>query len=398
MTLTPLLDGPCGVCAARGFRAAGVAAGIKPAGGLDLALVVSDDPASAAGVFTTNRVAAAPVIVSMARVAGGVARGVVINSGCANAATGEQGLKDADAMADAAARAAGVPAGEMLVCSTGHIGSNLRMDAVRSGVVAAAAALGLDDEVAARAIMTTDTRPKRAAVAHGAGWRLGGMAKGAGMIAPNMATMLAVVTTDALVAPYDLRRALVGAVEPTFNRITVDGDQSTNDTVLAFANGRSGVAPGEQDLGAAMHAVCRSLAEQIVGDGEGATKLVRVRVRGAASEAEAHAAARTVAGSLLVKTALWGGDANWGRIAAALGRAGVDGDFEGLTIALGGVVVLNRGIPAGREAAGQARRGLTERDVTVECDLGVGSGSAEILTTDLSPEYVHLNAEYEGDA
>jgi glutamate N-acetyltransferase/amino-acid N-acetyltransferase len=397
VTLTPILEGVCGVCAARGFRAAGVAAGIKPAGGLDLALVVSDHPSTAAGVFTTNRVAAAPVIVSMARVAGGTARGVVINSGCANASTGEQGLKDADAMADAAAHAAGIPTSEMLVCSTGHIGSNLRMDAVHSGVVAATAALGRDDEVPARAIMTTDTRPKRAAVAHAAGWHLGGMAKGAGMIAPNMATMLAVVTTDALVAPYDLRRALVEAVESTFNRITVDGDQSTNDTVLVFANGRSGVAPGEQDLGAAIHAVCRSLAEQIVADGEGATKLIRVRVRGAVSAAEAQVAARTVADSLLVKTALWGGDANWGRVAAALGRAGVDGDFESLTIALGGVVVLNRGVAAGRDVVQQARRGLQEHDIAVECDLGVGSGAAEILTTDLSPEYVQLNADYEGD-
>ena len=395
MTLVPV---PKGVCAARGFRAAGVSAGIKPSGGLDLALVVSDGPAAAAGVFTTNRVAAAPVIVSMARVAGGRARGVVINSGCANACTGEQGLKDADAMADAAAFASGVPAGEMLVCSTGHIGSNLRMDAVQAGVGAAAAALGVDDELPARAIMTTDTRPKRAAVAHPAGWHLGGMAKGAGMISPNMATMLAVVTTDAAVDPYDLRAALAGAAEATFNRITVDGDQSTNDTVLAFANGRSGVAPPAGEVAAAMLAVCRSLAEQIVADGEGATKMVRVRVRGAAGPEEAHRAARTVAGSLLVKTALWGGDANWGRVAAALGRAGVEGDFDALTIALGGVTLLDRGVAPSRKAVERARRALADREVTVECDLGAGTGSAEMLTTDLSPEYVHLNAAYEGNA
>jgi glutamate N-acetyltransferase/amino-acid N-acetyltransferase len=394
VTLLPL---PKGVCAAQGFRAAGVEAGIKPAGGLDLALVVSDGPATASGVFTTNRVVAAPVIVSMGRVAGGRARGVVINSGCANACTGERGLADADAMADAAAAAAGIPAKEMLVCSTGHIGSTLRMDAVRSGVVAAASVLGADDEIAARAIMTTDTRPKRAAVEHPGGWRLGGMAKGAGMISPNMATMLAVVTTDALVDPGDLRLALKSAADASFNRITIDGDMSTNDTVLAFANGRSGVAPGPQELAAAMLAVCRSLAEQIVADGEGATRMVRVRVRGARDAEQAHRGARTVADSLLVKTALWGGDANWGRVAAALGRAGIDGRFEELTIGLGGVTVLDRGVAAGSEAVERARRALEDRDVVVDCDLGVGTGSAEVLTSDLSPEFVHLNAEYEGD-
>jgi glutamate N-acetyltransferase/amino-acid N-acetyltransferase len=374
-----------------------VAAGIKPAGGLDLALVVSDGPAAAAGVFTTNRMVAAPVLVSMGRVAGGRARGVVLNSGCANAATGERGLADADAMADAAAAAAGIPPGEMLVCSTGHIGSNLRMEAVRSGVVAAASALGSDDEPAARAIMTTDTRPKRAAVGHPAGWRLGGMAKGAGMISPNMATMLAVLTTDAEVGAGVLRTALRDAVEASFNRITVDGDMSTNDTVLAFANGRAGVAPADGELAAAMLAVCRSLAEQIVADGEGATKMVRVRVRGALDAEQAHRGARAVADSLLVKTALWGGDANWGRVAAALGRAGIEGRFEELTIGLGGVTVLDGGVPAGREAVERARRALEGRDVVVECDLGVGTGSSEVLTTDLSPEFVHLNAEYEGD-
>jgi glutamate N-acetyltransferase/amino-acid N-acetyltransferase len=374
-----------------------VAAGIKPSGGLDLALVVSEGPATAAGVFTTNRMVAAPVLVSMGRVAGGRARGVVLNSGCANAATGERGLADADAMADAAAAAVGIPPEEMLVCSTGHIGSTLRMDAVRSGVVAAAAALGTDDETAARAIMTTDTRPKRAAVEHPAGWRLGGMAKGAGMISPDMATMLAVVTTDAQVDAGALRGALVEAAGTSFNRITVDGDMSTNDTALAFANGRSGVAPAAGELAAAMAAVCRSLAEQIVADGEGATKLVRVRVRGALDAEQAHRGARAVADSLLVKTALWGGDANWGRVAAALGRAGIAGRFGELTIGLGGVRLLDAGLPAGREAVERARRALAGHDVVVECDLGVGTGSSEVLTTDLSPEFVHLNAEYEGD-
>jgi glutamate N-acetyltransferase/amino-acid N-acetyltransferase len=212
-----------------------------------------------------------------------------------------------------------------------------------------------------------------------------------------MATMLAVVTTDAAVDAGDLRLALLDSVETTFNRITIDGDMSTNDTVLAFANGRSGTAPDREELGAAMLAVCRSLAEQIVADGEGATKLVRVRVRGARDASEAHRAARAVAESLLVKTALWGADANWGRVAAALGRAGVEGDFESLTIALGGVTLLDHGVPAGMAPVQQARRALGGHDVAVDCDLGVGMGSAEVLTTDLSPEFVHLNAEYEGD-
>jgi glutamate N-acetyltransferase/amino-acid N-acetyltransferase len=272
------------------------------------------------------------------------------------------------------------------------------MAAVGHGVTALAEALGRDDEVVARAIMTTDTRPKRAAVEHAAGWRLGGMAKGAGMISPDMATMLAVVTTDARADAGDLAAALRAAAASTFNRITVDGDQSTNDTVLAFANGASGVSPAPGELAAALLAVCRSLAEQIVADGEGATRLVRIRVRGAADPGEAERAARTVADSLLVKTALWGGDANWGRVAAALGRAGVAGDFDHLGVSICGVLLLDRGVPEGEEAAARARTGLAQHDVVVECDLGIGRASAEVLTTDLSPGYVELNGEYEGPA
>lgn len=393
MSLAPLEGG---VCAPAGFRAAGVAAGIKRSGALDLALVVSDHPAAAAGVFTTNRAAAAPVRVSRGRVASGRARAVVLNAGCANAMTGKRGLQDAGEMAGEAAAHLGLRPEDVLVCSTGLIGSYLPMDRVRAGIAAAAGALGPDDLPAATAIMTTDTRPKRAAVAHASGFRVGGMAKGAGMIAPDMATMLAVLTTDGAAGPAALRTALAGAADRTFNAVTIDGDTSTNDAVLLLANGASGVTPPPEALATAVEAVCRSLAEAIAADGEGATKLVRVRVRGAATPGEARRAARTVAESLLVKTALYGGDANWGRVAAAIGRAGVEADFDRLTIAICGVAVLDAGVPASGEALARARAALHGSEADVVCDLMAGAASAEVLTTDLSPEYVLLNAAYEG--
>jgi len=384
-----------GVCAAAGFRAAGVAAGIKASGGKDLVLVVSDTPAAAAGTFTTHKACAAPVLVTRDRVRSGTSRGVVVNAGCANAATGRRGLEDAMTMASLAAAAVGAPAAQLLVCSTGKIGGYLPMDKVAAGITEAAAELGTDDEAAARAILTTDTRPKRAAVAHPDGWSLGGMAKGAGMIAPNMATMLAFLTTDAVVAPELLREALPAAVAATFNLITVDGDPSTNDTVLVFANGSSGVTPDGDDVAKALHNVCRRLAEAIVADGEGATKFVRVRVRGAATAGEARRAARTVADSLLVKTALFGSDANWGRVYAAVGKSEVALDFDALSIAMAGVTVFDRGFPVGDEAVRQAEQALKAREIAIDCDLGVGDGAAEILTTDLSRGYVDINAEYE---
>lgn len=384
------------VCAAKGFRAAGVAAGIKKSGGLDLALIVSDAAAWVAGTFTTNRAAAAPVRVSRSRIARGTARGVVVNSGCANACTGKRGYQDAVAMAKEAARAAGVEAEEMLVCSTGKIGVFLPMEAVRAGIAAAASSLSYDDEEAAAAIMTTDSRPKRAAIRHDRGWTVGGIAKGAGMIAPNMATMLAFITIDAVVAPTQLQEILSEVVGHTFNSITVDGDTSTNDTVLAFANGASGVTPDAGELSSAIERVCGSLAEQIVADGEGATKFVRVRVNGAAREEEARRAARAVAESLLVKTALYGGDPSWGRIVAALGYSNVEADLDRITISIAGHELIRMGEPAAAELHRQARTALEGAgQVTILCDLGAGPASAEILTTDLSPEYVRLNAEYE---
>ncbi|MDQ4148667.1 MAG: bifunctional glutamate N-acetyltransferase/amino-acid acetyltransferase ArgJ [Actinomycetota bacterium] len=392
MTLTPSSGG---VCAPGGFLASGVKAGIKPSGSPDLALIWSDGAAAVAGTFTTNRAAAAPVVVSRERVERGSGRAVVVNSGCANACTGRQGIDDAREMAAIAARSLQLDNEDVLVCSTGLIGSFLPMERLQAAIPRAAADLGTDDDPAAAAIMTTDTRPKKASVVSSAGWSFGGIAKGAGMISPKMATMLAFLTTDARVEPLDLRAALQDAVSQSFNLITVDGDTSTNDTVLAFANGASGVTPGREELAAALRIVCSDLARQIVADGEGATKTVRVVVRGAASKVEAGNAARTVAESLLVKTALFGQDPNWGRVAAALGRSGASADFGRLSISMAGVALMNKGVPPSSATAAEARKAMAARELTVECDLAVGSGEGEILTTDLSPEYVRFNAEYE---
>lgn len=384
------------MCAPAGFRASGVSAGIKKSGALDLALLVSDGPASVAGTFTTNKGAAAPVRVSRERVARGAARGVVANSGCANSFTGERGIGDAQAMSAEAAKLLEVSAEEMLVCSTGLIGSFLPMDKVKSGIASAFEKLSNDDDAVAGAIMTTDTRPKRSAVRHADGWSVGGIAKGAAMISPNMATMLAFITTDAAVATGPLHEALSQAVGVSFNSIVIDGDRSTNDTCLCFANGASGVEPSQADLVTALEIVCRSLAEQIVADGEGATKFIRVSVRGAATKGDAEKAARQIAESALVKTAMFGGDANWGRVAAAIGQSGVEADYNRLLISIGGFKLLSYGEPAGESALEEARAGLKEDpEPAIECELGVGGESAEIVTTDLSLEYVRLNAAYE---
>jgi glutamate N-acetyltransferase/amino-acid N-acetyltransferase len=393
--MSPFTGIPGAVCAATGFRAAGVAAGLKRSGGLDLALVVSDTPASAAGVFTGHRAAAAPVHVSRERLAGGVAQVIVVNAGCANAVTGARGRRDAEAMAAEAAAAIGVDPGLALVCSTGKIGNFLPMDRVSLGIAEAAGRLGTDDLSAADAILTTDTRRKTAALSHDAGWRLGGMAKGAGMISPDMATMLAFITTDAVVAPDVLQKALTAAVNDSFNAITVDGECSTNDTVLVLANGASGVTPSADDVAAALGSVCGSLARAIVADGEGATKFVRVSVKGARTPEEARRAARSVAESPLVKCALFGEDANWGRVAAALGKTDVGLDLDVLSIAMGGVTLFDRGQPVVGDAEARAHDGLTAHEISIDCDLAVGDASGEILTTDFSHGYVDINAEYE---
>lgn len=384
-----------GVCAAREFVASGISAGLKESGAPDLAVILSRRPATVAAVFTTNLAAAAPVVVSREHAGSGSARGVVINSGCANACTGPAGLEDARQMARAAAAGLGVAPEEMLVCSTGLIGSRLPMDRVLAGIGRACAGLGPDDTGASQAIMTTDTVAKKAALTHPDGWSLGGIAKGAGMIAPDMATMLAVLTTDARVPAPLLRSCLKRAADLSFNAISVDGDTSTNDSLMLFANGASGIQPAAEELSQALEQVCGSLARQIVKDGEGATKLVTVTVEGARTGAEAAIAARTVAGSLLVKTMLFGQDANWGRIAAAVGRAGVQVDMAKLTIDICGIRLLDASGPASPAEVERARAALHRPEVSIRCHLASGKGSAQMLTTDLTPRYVTFNAEYE---
>jgi len=391
-----------GITAPKGFRAAGVSCGIK-ARGLDFALIASDGPASAAAVFTTNRAQAAPVIVSRRNLssARGRAVAVAVNSGCANACTGAEGLQHAEAMAAQTAAALGCTPEEVLVASTGVIGVKLDMAKIARGIAAARAALSPSGAAdAARAIMTTDPFPKEAAaeiVAGGGTFRVGGIAKGSGMIEPNMATMLGFVTTDAAVAPPLLQRALKAAVDDTFNAISVDGECSTNDCVVVLANGASGVRIDDADcdvLIGALRAVCEPLAIGIVRGGEGATKLVTVRVLGAASREDARRAARAIANSPLVKTAIHGGDPNWGRLVAVAGRSGSDFVLDRAAVRIGPVELFSRGVPYD-ERAPEAAEYLKQPDVMVEVDLGTGgSAAAQMWTCDLSAEYVRINAEY----
>ncbi len=390
------------ITAPLGFRAAAVAAGIKP-DRLDLALIAADGPCHAAGVFTRNRAVAAPVLVSREHLASGYARAIVVNAGCANAATGVQGLRDAREMASATAAALGARPEEVLVASTGVIGVPLPMEKIRAGIAAAAGQLSrVGGESASRAILTTDTRPKTVevqAVIGGRGVVLGGMAKGAGMIAPDLATMLAFFTTDAALAPGLLRRALVEAVGESLNRITVDGDTSTNDTALILASGASGAPPIETESGdyhafrVALVSAARALAEAIVRDGEGVTRIAEVRVEGAGSSADADRVARTVAESPLVKTALHGGDPNWGRILAAAGRSGVEVDVSRVDIFLGGVQVAEGGAARSYDER-LAAAAMCEDPVRVRLDLHAGSESGWIWTSDLSRGYVEINAHY----
>jgi glutamate N-acetyltransferase/amino-acid N-acetyltransferase len=392
-----------GLCAPAGFEAAGVSCGIKASGALDLALVACAHPVSAAAVFTTNRATAAPVIVSREHLAasGGIARAVVINSGCANACTGASGLEVARLTAAEAARALGCGVEHVLVASTGVIGVALDPVTVARGVMAAASALrrdGHDD--AARAIMTTDPAPKAHAVRGmiaGRSFSVGGIAKGAGMIEPHMATMLACLTTDVTIDPTMLRRGLGEVCDETFNAITVDGECSTNDTVCVLASGAAGVTIDDESYPLfveALHAVCLALALAIVRGGEGATKLVTVRVTGAASRSDARVAARALANSLLVKTAVHGADPNWGRLVAVAGRAGTEFDLSRAQVRIGDTVLFADGRPFD-ERAGAAARHLRGRDILLGVDLGTrGRHSATVWTCDLSAEYVRINAEY----
>ena len=385
-----------GVTAPKGFVASAVHCGIRKKDRLDLALVRSLVPATGAGMFTVNRVLAAPVVVSKEHLELAQPQAIVANSGVANAATGPQGLHDARATAAAAAEALELEPEQVLILSTGVIGAQLPLDNVVAGVRDAAALLGADGgQAAAEAIMTTDTHPKQA-VAHGAGFTVGGMAKGSGMIHPNLATMLAVVTTDYPLEPGEALELLAPAVDTSFNAISVDGECSTNDTVVLLANGASGIertAASDEEFALCLRRVCGELARQIVADGEGATVLAEIAVRGAASLGEARAIAERVATSPLVKTALHGHDANWGRIAAAAGSAKFEGGFadldpERLTIVIDGVPVLVDGRPSGDEPV------LTNGRCTIELELGLGDGAATYLTTDLSYDYVRINAEY----
>ncbi|WP_409179735.1 bifunctional glutamate N-acetyltransferase/amino-acid acetyltransferase ArgJ [Amycolatopsis sp. VS8301801F10] len=378
----------------KGFRAAGVAAGIKASGALDLTLVVNDGPLDvAAGVFTRNVIKAAPVLWSQEVLKQQKLKAVVLNSGGANAATGPGGFQDTHATAEKVAEVLGTGAIEVAVCSTGLIGERLPMAAVLSGVDSAVKALDSSPEAALNAatgVMTTDTKPKQAFAQHESGWSVGGFAKGAGMLAPNLATMLSVLTTDAVADKETLDRALRAATHVTFDRLDVDGGTSTNDTVLVLASGASGVEPTEAELTELLTKVSHDLVLQLRADSEGATKDVDVTVKGAASEADAIVVARTIAEDNLVKTALFGSDPNWGRIAMALGRAPAHIDPETVSIAINGVTLFAGGTTAEDRSAAD----LSGRAIEVVVDLGVGSGEATIYTTDLSHAYVEENSAY----
>ncbi|BCL16987.1 bifunctional glutamate N-acetyltransferase/amino-acid acetyltransferase ArgJ [Micromonospora sagamiensis] len=386
------------VTAPRGFRASGVAAGLKTSGASDIALVVNDGPdATVAGVFTANRVKAAPVLWSQQVVRGGVVRAVVLNSGGANACTGPAGFQDTHATAEhtAAALTSASPrlrlgAGDVAVCSTGLIGERLPMPKLLTGVRAAIRGLSRDGgDDAAEAIMTTDTRPKTTVI-RGTGWTVGGMAKGAGMLAPAMATMLCVLTTDAVAGPDALDAALRAACRVTFDRVDSDGCMSTNDTVLLLASGASGIEPTEAELTAAVTAACHDLAQQLLADAEGATKQIAIEVVGAADSDDAVEVGRAVARNNLVKTALFGNDPNWGRILAAVGTTAAAFEPDGVDVAVNGVWVCR----GGAAAEDRSKVDLTGRDVTIRIDLHAGGDQATVWTNDLSHAYVHENSAY----
>ncbi|MGA5065091.1 bifunctional glutamate N-acetyltransferase/amino-acid acetyltransferase ArgJ [Streptomyces exfoliatus] len=379
------------VTAARGFLASGVSAGIKTSGDPDLALVVNRGPApAAAGVFTSNRIQAAPVRWSRQALARGTVTAVALNSGGANACTGPAGADDARTMAGQTALALGIAPEDVAVCSTGLIGVPLPMDRVTAGIALAAARLTSDGgRDAAVAIRTTDAVHKTA-VASRSGWTVGGMAKGAGMLAPGLATMLVVLTTDAVADAPLLDTALRAAVRTTFDRVDSDGCMSTNDTVLLLASGASGVTPSAADLTEAVHAVCLDLARQLIADAEGASKEIEIAVVGAASEDDAVTVGRSVARNNLLKCALHGEDPNWGRVLSAIGTTDAVFDPDRLDVAVNGVWVCRDG------AAGEPREkvDLTGRRVTITVDLRSGEASAEIWTNDLTAAYVHENSAY----
>ncbi len=387
-----------------GFRVAGVRCGVKERG-LDLALIACEGPAVAAGVFTRSTVVGAPVDLSRAHLRRGAVRGIVANAGVANVAMGARGVRDARAMADGAARALGCAPEEVLVASTGVIGEPLPMARIRRGIGDAGRALEPTGwPAAANAIMTTDTVPKlghRALRIGGRPVRIAGIAKGSGMIEPDMATMLAFLATDAAVARPFLRRALREAVDLSFNRVSVDGEGSTSDSVMLLAGGAAGHAPlrgpaspGAKAFRSALGELCEELARAIARDGEGATKLVTVVVGGAATAGEAERAARRIANSLLVKTAIFGGDPNWGRILQTVGAERVRLRLERAEVYLGGVPVFRRGVPATAAARRRAEAALRAPEIEIRVGLGAGRARARLWTCDLSYDYVRINAEY----
>lgn len=403
-----------GVASALGFKATGIHAGFrKNPGRLDMALVAADEPCACAGVFTQNVFCAAPVTVSREHLEGvshGMARAVIVNSGIANAATGERGLEAAREMARIAADGLGCTEGEVMVASTGVIGQHLPLEPFKTGVPEAVAALSREGgHDAACAIMTTDTHPKEAAISFqvdapdyaGCTFTVGGMAKGSGMIMPNMATMISVITTDAPIRDDVLHAALVRAVNVSFNKVTVDSDTSTNDTCLIFASGAA--APGAEPFApesaelaafeAALQAVCVNLARQMAADGEGATRLVTVNVTGAATDADADAAARTVANSPLVKTAITGHDANWGRIAGAVGRSGARFRQEDVSIDIMGLPVCRQGMTVPFDED-EALRRFEDPEIAIDIDLGAGDAKTTVWTCDFSHEYITINGDY----
>jgi len=391
-----------GITAPSGFLAGSIYCGVKEGNQSreDVALIYSETPAVAAGTFTTNLVKAAPVLVSMQHVKWAAVRAIVANSGNANACTGTEGLKAARAMCRAAAQALGIKEREVLVCSTGRIGVQLPVAKMEAAIAALPARMGAKGSLAvAKAIMTSDTHPKEAAASCEIGGktvRVGGIAKGAGMIDPNMATMLSFVTTDAVIAKGDLQKALRASVGQSFNRITVDGDMSTNDTVLALANGCAGNAPlrfgkpGFEIFQAALDKVTASLARMIVKDGEGVSRFVDLSVTGARTAKDARLVARAIANSMLVKCAWYGGDPNWGRIMDAAGYSGARISPERIRIAYNGLPAVVGGMPAATPVA-KLRAVAKKKEFTITVDLGVGGGEFRIWTTDLTPEYVKFN-------
>jgi glutamate N-acetyltransferase / amino-acid N-acetyltransferase len=388
-----------------GYRAAGVYSGVKRSDSkLDLSLVVTDRPAVAAGVYTKNLVCAAPVKLDRERTPSDSIRVVAINSGCANACTGDQGDSDARQMAAWAAEAVGARQEQALIMSTGVIGSMLPMEKIDSGIQAAARQLGEDErslENAARGIMTTDTVPKlcgREVTIGGVPTRVTGMAKGAAMIGPNMATMLSLVMTDAALQKQDAQAALVDAVDESFHCISVDGHMSTNDTVILLANGAAGGPvlsdKGLQDFRTTLLEVCEDLAQSIPADGEGATHLITVEVHGCRSRQDALKISKTIADSPLVKTAIAGADPNWGRIVSAAGYAGVQFDPSKVTLHLNGLLLYERGAPVDFDPDAAARSIAADRDTSIVLILEEGKACARFWTTDLTAEYVRLNADY----